>query len=106
MIVNCGSSSEPRRARVLHVVKTSDGATWAARQVGELVKGGLEIHVALPSASGTALSVWKQSGAELHVADIDFPATAPWRLAGACRAAKALVSDIRPDIIHSHFFGT
>ena len=89
--------------RVLHVVKTSNGATWAARQVAALVRRGLDVHVVLPRAQGAAISLWKQSGAELHVADLDFPATAPWRLAGVCRAVRALVREIHPDVIHSHF---
>lgn len=106
MPLSNGCSNARRCKRALHVVKTSDGASWAARQVAELVRSGLEVHVALPRAKGDTMSLWKQSGAELHVADLDFPATAPWRLAGVCRAARSLVSEVRPDIIHSHFFGT
>ena len=32
--------------RVLHVVKTSDGAGWATNQAAELVRRGVEVHVA------------------------------------------------------------
>ena len=39
--------------RVLHLVKTSDGARWAAEQVKVLVREGHEIGVILPSPRGT-----------------------------------------------------
>jgi hypothetical protein len=34
--------------RVLHVVKTSDGALWATNESAELVRRGVEVHVAPP----------------------------------------------------------
>jgi glycosyltransferase involved in cell wall biosynthesis len=92
--------------RVLHVVKTSDGALWAARQAAELVKRGVEVHVAVPSPQGSAMEEWRRSGARIHICGLDFPARAPWRMSAACRAARRLVSGVQPDVIHSHFVGT
>ena len=92
--------------RVLHVVKTSDGAWWAANQAAELVRRGVEVHVALPSAKGLALPYWVGAAAQIHVVDLDFPAKAPWKLPSVCRAARQLVAALQPDVIHSHFFGT
>lgn len=34
--------------RVLHLLKTSVGATWALRQVREFAKLGVQVRVALP----------------------------------------------------------
>ena len=34
--------------RALHLLKTSVGATWAVRQMRELVKLGVQVHVAVP----------------------------------------------------------
>ena len=91
--------------RVLHVVKTSEGAVWAARQAGELVRRGVEVHAAIPSFRGAAVSEWRRSGARLHICDLDFPARAPWRLPEVSRAARRLVDVVEPDLIHSHFVG-
>jgi hypothetical protein len=41
--------------RVLHVVKTSEGARWAARQAGVLNRLGFDIHAAVPSMAGAAM---------------------------------------------------
>ena len=59
--------------RVLHVCKTSDGAWWAANQAAELVRRGVEVHVALPRPNGRALPYWQKAGAQVHILDLDFP---------------------------------
>jgi hypothetical protein len=92
--------------RVLHVAKTADGAWWAANQAAELVRCGVEVHVALPSASGRALPYWVPAGAHIHILDLDFPVRALWKLPSVFRAARQLLAALQPDIIHSHFFGT
>ena len=92
--------------RVLHVVKTADGAAWAAHQAAELVGRGVDVHVALPSLDGAMLPRWHDTGATLHEADLDL---GPGRPAGLIRRlgnARALVAELRPDLIHSHFVGT
>jgi glycosyltransferase involved in cell wall biosynthesis len=91
--------------RVLHVVKTSDGAVWAAREAAELVRLGVDVHVAVPSLEGAAMGEWRRSGARLHVCDLELPARAPWRIPAACRRARRLVDTVAPDLIHSHFVG-
>lgn len=92
--------------RVLHVVKTSDGAGWAARQAMVLVKQGIEVHVAVPRPDGTAIPLWKEAGAHIHIANLSFPARRPWMLPEMCAAARRLVAEVNPDLIHSHFVGT
>jgi len=92
--------------RVLHVVKTSDGAGWAADQAAELGRCGVEVHVALPRADGRTLSSWVNSGAHIHIVDLDLPVRRPWMLPSVCRAARQLVAAVQPDIIHSHFVRT
>ena len=42
--------------RILHLIKTLDGATWAFHQIHELVKQGWEIHVAAPLKTGRHLA--------------------------------------------------
>jgi glycosyltransferase involved in cell wall biosynthesis len=91
--------------RVLHIVKTSQGAVWAAREAAELVRQGVEVHAVLPTLTGAAIPEWTRSGARLHACPLDLPARAPWKLAGACRDARRLVARINPDLIHTHFVG-
>lgn len=92
--------------RVLQVVKTTDGASWAAWQAAELTRQGIEVHVALPAGSGLSYDMWVNAGATIHVAALDFPAKTLWRIPDVFRATRQLVDKVQPDIIHSHFVGT
>ncbi len=91
--------------KVLHVVKTSDGAVWAARQAAELVRLGVEVHAVLPDLDGRVSALWKEGGAHLHAAMLDIPLRHPWRLPTLCREARRLVAALRPDLIHTHHVG-
>ncbi len=92
--------------RILHVVKTSDGAPWAAWLARELVKLGIDLHVALPSRQGTKVHEWVEAGATIHEAQLDFPLRAPWHMGTIYQQARKLVEQVQPDVIHSHFVGT
>jgi len=92
--------------RALHVVKTSEGAAWAAAQAAELVRLGVDVHVVLPAAEGKTVQAWRESGATIHIAALDLPVRRPWLLPAVLHDARRLVSEIAPDIIHSHFVGT
>ena len=92
--------------RVLHAVKTSDGAHWAANQVAVLIREGVEVHVALPRAEGRTMEQWRQTGATIHIADLALPARQPTRYFDAVKAARRLVDEVQPDLIHSHFVTT
>src|ERR1039458_7682398 len=92
--------------RILHVVKTSDGAAWAANQAAVLVRSGIEVHVALPRAEGRTLEAWRWSGATIHIADLSLPVRHPGQLATVARNARRLVDEVQPDLIHSHFVTT
>ena len=92
--------------RVLHVTKTSDGALWAAEMASRLVDLGVDVHVALPRARGAAHGSWMQSGATIHIVDLNLPLGSFWDFTKAKRAAQRLVDRIKPDLIHSHFVST
>lgn len=92
--------------RVLHVMKTSEGGIWAAKQAAELVKQGVDVHVAVPGQWGAAMGDWHRSGARLHVCQLDLPVRSPWKIGSTCAAARKLVDQVQPDLIHSHFVGT
>ncbi len=80
--------------RVLHITKTADGAGWAAAQAAELVKLGVEVHVALPRAYGRAVPKWTEGGAILHVTPTDMPARRPWLFPEASKRLRGLVDSV------------
>src|SRR3954468_170851 len=92
--------------KVLHVVKTSEGARWAALQARELIRRGIEVHVALPSRSGTMVQFWKNVGCIVHFENCCLPLSQPWKLASRFERVSGLARDIRPDMIHSHHVTT
>ncbi|MGA3317070.1 MAG: glycosyltransferase family 4 protein [Candidatus Korobacteraceae bacterium] len=92
--------------RVLHVVKTSDGASWAANQAAVLVRSGVEVHVALPRAEGRTVEAWRRAGTTIHIADLSLPVRHPGQFATVARNARRLVDEVQPDLIHSHFVTT
>lgn len=92
--------------KVLHVVKTSEGATWAARQAQVLTALGIEVHVALPSLSGEAITYWERAGVKCHAIDCSLPLGTLHHIRQRIDAIRSLVASIRPDLIHSHFVTT
>src|SRR5438128_1442841 len=94
----------PRAMTVLHLLKTSVGATWALRQMRELVRLGVRVHAAMPP--GPLVPKYRAAGVEVHEAQLDLPIRRPWRVPAALRAMRQLVERVRPDIIHSHFVAT
>jgi glycosyltransferase involved in cell wall biosynthesis len=92
--------------RILQVLKTSDGASWAVNQVAEHVRASLDVHVALPRAEGREIENWKRTGATLHFVDCSLPTRRPWQMGSRFDEIRRLVRDVAPDVIHSHFVTT
>lgn len=90
--------------RVLHLVKTGMGATWAVRQVRELVALGIDVHVAVPV--GPRTQDYQRVGAAVHVLDTGLPVRQPGRWPASRQALRSLVRDVQPDLLHSHFVST
>ena len=90
--------------KVLHLLKTSTGATWALRQLRELVKLGVEVHVALPD--GPLVKAYKDVGVHTHILQTAIYVKAPWKNIRLFSEFRQLVKDVEPDIIHSHFVAT
>lgn len=91
--------------RVLHLVKTSDWALWALCQMKELVRAGVEVHVALP-AGGRLIPDYEAAGVAVHTLDLDLQSARPWRLPATLSRFRALVATVQPALIHSHFVAT
>jgi len=88
--------------RILHLVKTSDGASWAERQMRELVNIGYDIHVALPG-EGKLIDKYIQDKIKIHFLDLNVPIKESYKIPFLVSKLKKLVKEIKPDIIHSHF---
>lgn len=83
--------------KVLHLVKTSEGGTWAFRLMRDLVTFGIEVHVAIP-LGGKLIKSYREAGIIIH----------PWMCSikhavKSCQDLKNIVNIVHPDIIHSHF---
>jgi len=91
--------------RILHLIKTTQGATWALLQMRELVALNVEVHVALPSYSGKA-SLYEKVGVKVHILDTDISLKSAWTIVWQLKAFRKLLREIKPDLVHSHFFGT
>lgn len=90
--------------RILHLLKTAVGASWALRQTTELVKLGVEVHLALPE--GPMVAKYQQAGIKVHIFDPSIVLNKPWLNIGQIKRLRALVDEVKPDIIHSHFVAT
>jgi glycosyltransferase involved in cell wall biosynthesis len=92
--------------KVLHIVKTAVGATWAYEQVRVLTSLGIEVVVALPSADHGFGPAYRRAGAEVVAINLDFPARRPWQLPAVLAACREVVAKVQPDLIHCHHVGT
>ena len=88
---------------VLHLLKIA-GSAWALDQMRSLVELGVRVHVAVPP--GPLEERYRSAGVVVHPVQLAFPSRAPWRFAGVAGALRALVAEVRPDVIHSHFVAT
>jgi len=90
--------------KILQLIKTAVGATWALRQTRELAGLGVEVHVAMPD--GPLVEKYRSNGIIVHISDITCSLQKPWNWPGQTRKLKTLVEEIEPDLVHSHFVGT
>lgn len=90
--------------RVLHLLKTGDGARWAYRQIEVLAAAGVEIHVALPE--GAMSERYRASGVTTHHCQPGLRPTDPRTWREAVATVDRLVEEIAPDLVHSHFVDT
>ena len=93
--------------KVMHLIKTTVGATWALREIQVLIGLGCEVHVVLPNEEGLCQR-YREAGATVHIATVDIAAfiASPFGFIKAVSQFRKLVAEISPDIVHSHFVGT
>jgi len=83
--------------RVLHLLKTSEGASWAFRLMRELVLLGVEVHVALPEG-GSLYHKYEEYGIHVHPYECSLKS-----LISSSKRLREIVHKVCPYIIHSHF---
>ncbi|HEX5422740.1 MAG TPA: glycosyltransferase family 4 protein [Candidatus Acidoferrales bacterium] len=92
--------------KVLHIIKTAVGATWAYHQIRVLRSMGIDVEVALPSDTEGLAPRYREAGIKVVAVDLDFPARRPWELPSVLRRCRQLVERVQPDLIHTHHVGT
>ncbi len=85
------------KIKVLHLLKTSEGASWAFRLMKELKAHNVEVHVALPKG-GRLYSAYSDAGIIVHPMDFSLK-----KIKSSIKCLRAIVDEVSPDIIHSHF---
>lgn len=89
--------------RALHLIKIGQGATWAWRQIRELLALGVDVHVGVPA--GPATTQFSDLGATIHQLEVDLPVRQPHRIPGVLAGIRRLVDDVQPDLLHAHNVG-
>jgi glycosyltransferase involved in cell wall biosynthesis len=82
----------------LVLLKTSDGAAWAYRQIKVLIAEGVEVAVCLPR--GKMFDQYASEGVKVY--ELDF-SNLFLRFSKAASAFRKILREFQPDIIHSHF---
>ena len=90
--------------RALHLIKIGVGATRAERQIAELVRHGVEIHVAVPD--GPMVPRYRAAGATVHVGEVGISPRRPLHTGRVLTHLRRLVDEVAPDLVHSHFVST
>lgn len=87
--------------RILHLIKTSDGASWAVRQIRELITLGHEVSVLMPE--GEMNKEYEAVKARVYLFPKALTLKNPLSLFCNLSYLRKLVNEVDPDIIHSHF---
>lgn len=87
--------------RILHLLKTSDGASWAFAQAQWLSRQGVDIITVLPSVSHGFSQRYTEN--LMPVVEGDFSLFPLSSIPKKSRRLKQMVEQIKPDLIHCHF---
>lgn len=89
--------------KILQVVKTNRGATWALNQAIFLKKIGVEIITVMPECNKGNAIKYRESGMQVIAGDWSLPVTKPWKFFSKRKEIRKVVKEISPDLIHLHF---
>ena len=89
--------------KILQVVKTNRGATWALNQAIHLKKMGIEIITVMPNVFDGIAEKYKENGLSVIEGDWRLPIKKPWRYFSVCKHIRQTIKQVQPDILHLHF---
>lgn len=84
--------------KVLQLIKTADGATWAYRQIKVLLEQGVQVAVCMPK--GKMYDKYLAEGVKVY--ELNYTVN-PVKQVSAFKNFKRALTDFQPDLIHSHF---
>ena len=89
--------------KILQVVKTNRGASWAFNQAIHLKSLGDEVITVMPNCKDGYAQKYKENNLEIIEGDWQFPIKKPWKYFSVCKQIKQTMRLIKPDILHLHF---
>lgn len=89
--------------RILQIIKTNRGASWAFEQAKWLYENGVEIITVLPEATGGYADKYIAAGMQVVAGDWSLPVSRPWKFFSRAKQICQTVAQIKPDLIHLHF---
>jgi glycosyltransferase involved in cell wall biosynthesis len=92
--------------KVLHLIKTPVGATWALNQVEVLRNHGVEIVVMLPPGDSPTVPRYEACGCKVIRFDFGLAMKEPWATAKKLQDLRSIIEEENPDLVHSHFYIT
>lgn len=94
--------------KILFVLKTNVGAGWAFREAEWIINNlnGYEFVVVMPNDYEGYAANYKALGCTVIPMDMSLPVRRPWKFFSLRKRIKEIVSQVKPDIIHSHFVTT
>lgn len=89
--------------KVIQVVKTNRGATWAYNQAQYLHNMGVDIVTVLPDDVNGYAKIYKENGLRIIKGDWSLPITRPWHVTKKIKEINNVIENEKPDLIHLHF---
>lgn len=94
--------------KIVHVISTASGAPWMVALAREQQQLGHDVAVIVPSLNGSIAAALEPHGIVSHEATTDllFAVRSPLaKLRGLLHLVR-LLRKLRPDVVHSHIFGS
>lgn len=89
--------------KVIQIVKTNRGATWAYNQAKCLQNMGVDIVTVLPDDVSGYAKLYKESGMRVIKGDWSLPISRPWKIFNRIKEIQEVIKNEKPDLLHLHF---
>mgnify|MGYP005843836373 CR=1 FL=1 len=88
------------------LLKTTDGASWAATLAWHLKKEGVKIDAVLPDIKGTYAKNWQDIAENIYLVDLNIRGRQALAFRRKAEELKVSLLESEPDIVHSCFMDT